>query len=293
MKNDTPSDRTQTPSDAAPESGTPGSSGASRLEQAIRSAAGNGALGVFLTSGFPSPETTLPILHAIDEGGADFIELGMPFSDPLAEGTPIQRSSARALAGGITMASTFETARLFRMRSSTPLVLMGYANPVLRHGIGNFFQSARSSGVDGVILPDVPVEESREFTREAERAGIAFIFLVSPNTNDDRMRRISQASTGFLYAVSIAGLTGSALGNREAIQSYLMRTRAKVDHIPVMVGFGIRTAADARRMSEHTDGVIVGSAVSVLVESLWDDASLTEETRLNRVKSFVHELKNG
>ncbi len=249
------------------------------------------ALGLFLTNGFPDPQSTLDVLRALDRGGADFLELGMPFSDPLAEGLPIQRSSARALRHGIRMADAFETARAFRAHSQTPLLLMGYYNPVLRYGLGNFCAAAASSGVDGLILPDVPPEESAALEAAAHAHGLDLVFLVAPNTPDARMREIDRRAGGFVYAVSVSGLTGTALSDLGRVSDYLARARAAVTRNPLLVGFGIRNADDAARLTPHTDGFIVGSALIDLVETLWDDATLNKDERLRRVEAFARNLR--
>ena len=255
---------------------------------------GETAMGLFLTSGFPDRGATLDILRACDDGGADFIELGMPFSDPVAEGLPIQEASERALRGGATMADAIETAAAFRAGSDTPIVLMGYANPVVRYGLGDFCADAASSGVDGLILPDLPLEESEELERHAADHGLAITHLVAPNTPPERVARAAARSTGFVYAVSVAGLTGSGLGEAEATDAYLARTRAAVDAaggVPLNVGFGIRTADDAARLSIHTDGFIVGSALIRAVEALWDDDARTDAERLDAVRAFARALR--
>ena len=255
-------------------------------------ARGETACGLFLTSGFPSPTATLPILQAVDAAGADFIELGMPFSDPVAEGLPIQHASERALAQGATMTHAFETASAFRAASGTPLVLMGYANPVFRYGVSDFCRDAASSGVDGLILPDLPPEEADELEAACQRHGLSITHLVAPNTAPDRVRLVDARSTGFVYAVSQAGLTGSGLGAADATDAYLARTRQLVDG-PLLVGFGIQTHEDAARLSRHTDGFIVGSALIRLAESLWDDPDFTEGERLARIDAWVRELIGG
>lgn len=263
-----------------------------RLAAAIR--ATRPALGMFLTAGFPSRAHTLPVLKAIEAGGADFIELGMPFSDPLAEGLPIQRSSKRALEDGMTMQRTLDMAAAFRADSDLPLLLMGYANPLLKFGLGNFFKACRSSGVDGVILPDVPPEEAALFTDQASAHGIDFVFLVSPTTSNARMQQIDALSSGFVYAVSVNGITGLALGDADHTSAYLQRARTQIARNPLLVGFGIRSHEDVIRLSHHTDGCIVGSALVAQIEEWWDErpnASLDQ--RLNAVQSFVHQLKHG
>jgi tryptophan synthase alpha chain len=268
---------------------------ASRLESHIRSvsASGDKALGVFVTSGFPTPKDTLPILQAIDEGGADFIELGMPFSDPLAEGLPIQHSSQVALSKGITMGQTLATASSFRRQSETPLVLMGYANPIVRYGISNFFDDARSSGVDGVILPDVLPEADSPFLLAARAAGVDLISLIAPTTPEDRMALIDEMSSGFVYAVSVTGVTGTDLGSKTPILAYLKRASVVLKNNPLLVGFGIRSNADVIEMTEHTDGAIVGSALVAVIDALWGDESLSAAERIDGVRKFVYELKTG
>lgn len=254
---------------------------------------GEKALGLFLTNGFPDPASTLPILRAIDEAGADFIELGMPFSDPLAEGLPIQRSSERALRHGVKMDDAFRTAAAFRAESDTPLLLMGYVNPILRYGVGRFCRAAAEAGVDALILPDLPPEESMLVADEAKAAGLGMVYLVAPNTSDARMEAIDARADSFVYAVSVTGLTGTGLGSLDAVEQYLARARRTIRRNPLLVGFGIRTREDALRLTTHTDGFIVGSALIQRVEQLWDDPAVSSAERLDRIRTFVRELKHG
>jgi len=265
------------------------------IRQAIAAANANGekAAGLFLTNGFPNPDSTLDILFAIDEAGANFIELGMPFSDPLAEGLPIQRSSERALSHGVTMPDAFETVRAFKVERSTPVLLMGYINPIFRYGVSNFCADAASSGVDGLILADLPPEEGAIIEAEARDAGLDLVYLIAPNTADARIAAIDEQATAFVYAVSVTGLTGSGLGSVDRVQAYLRRARGIVQDNPLLVGFGIRSHEDAMRLSAETDGFIVGSALIQAVERLWDDASLTTAERLDAVRAFVRGLKYG
>jgi tryptophan synthase alpha chain len=256
-------------------------------------ARGEKALGLFITNGFPDPASTLSILRTVDEGGADFIELGMPFSDPLAEGLPIQRSSARALRHGVTMTDAFRTVERFRTRSVTPVLLMGYVNPILRFGVRAFCRRAAASGVDGLILPDLPLEERGLLAAEARDAGLDLVSLIAPNTPDARIRAIDEATSGFVYAVSITGLTGSGLGAHEAVAAYLERARRLVVRNPLLVGFGIRSHADALRLTRHTHGFIVGSALIEHVERLWDDEAVPETEKLASVRRFTEALKHG
>ena len=254
---------------------------------------GEKALGIFLTSGFPDRASSLPLLQAIDAGGADFIELGMPFSDPLAEGLPIQYSSLTALRNGITMRATLQIAQDFRSQSDTPLILMGYGNPILKYGVSNFFKDARSSGVDGVILPDIPPDEGSIFVQAAKSSGVDFISLIAPTTPEERILRIDDISSGFVYAVSVTGITGTDLGSKKPISDYLKRSKALVKQNPLLVGFGIRTGADVVEMTRDADGAIVGSALVSLVRQLWEDNSLSLPERLDRIQTFINELKNG
>jgi tryptophan synthase alpha chain len=249
------------------------------------------AMGLFLTNGFPNPDATLPILHAIDRAGADFIELGMPFSDPLAEGLPIQRSSERALSHGVTLDDAFETAAGFRAESDTPLLLMGYINPVLKYGAERFCQKAAAAGVDGLILPDLPPQESALIRDAAKAHGLDLVFLIAPNSSDARIRQVDREASGFVYAVSVTGLTGSTLGG--GVDAYLQRARTLVDANPLCVGFGIKTHEDAMALTPHTDGFIVGSALINHCADLWDDPAHTDAERLEAVEQFAHRLKHG
>ena len=257
--------------------------------------AGHTALGLFVTNGFPTPDATSDILDACVEAGADFVELGMPFSDPLAEGLPIQRASARALGHGATMRDAFATSAAFtRRHPSVPLVLMGYVNPVYRYGIDAFCRDAADAGVAGLILPDLPPEEAADVRDTAARHGLALTFLIAPNTPDARIAAIDDASTGFVYAVSTPGLTGQAVaGAAGAVAAYLDRARGLVRRNPLCVGFGIRTGADVRRLAPHADGVIVGSALIEVAERVWDDPALSNAARLDAVRAFVADLRAG
>jgi tryptophan synthase alpha chain len=256
-------------------------------------ARGENAMGLFLTDGFPTPDATVPLLHALDRGGVDFIELGMPFSDPLAEGRPIQRASARALDHGVTMGDTFRRAETFRNESDTPLLLMGYVNPVLRYGVEAFCRDAAAAGVDGLILPDLPPEESAKLTEAAAGHDLDLVFLIAPNSSDDRIRAVDERATGFVYAVSVTGLTGSDLDGAPTVDEYLKRARSLVQQNPLLVGFGIKSHEDAMRLSRHTDGFIVGSALINRVAALWDEEQPPMDERLDAVASFARRLKAG
>ena len=254
---------------------------------------GEKSMGLFLTSGFPGMSDTLPILDALGEV-ADFIELGMPFSDPLGEGPPIQRSSARALKGGIRMRDTFRFAREFTRRHATPLVLMGYINPILRYGPRQFCVAARQAGVNGLIIPDLPPEEDGVLAGHAAESGLDIIYLVAPNTPRERIRDIDARSSGFVYAVSVTGVTGIRLAERmNQVEKYLRLARSLVRKNPLLVGFGIRTHSDAVRLCRHTDGFIVGSALVTRIEQLWRDESLGPKERCRMLREFAVALKFG
>ncbi|PSQ86769.1 MAG: tryptophan synthase subunit alpha [Bacteroidetes bacterium QH_2_63_10] len=251
------------------------------------------AMGLFLTDGFPNPDATVPLLHALDRGDVDFIELGMPFSDPLAEGRPIQKASARALDHGVTMQDTFDRAEAFRTESDTPVLLMGYVNPVLKYGIDDFCRDAAAAGVEGLILPDLPPEESDMLTEAAAQHNLDLVFLIAPNSSDDRIRAVDERSTGFVYAVSVTGLTGSDLDGTPTVDQYLQRAQRLVQQNPLLVGFGIKTHEDAMRLSRHTDGFIVGSALINRIEELWDREQPPMEDRLSEISTFARRLKHG
>ena len=249
-------------------------------------------MGIFLTSGFPHPAVTNLLLDAVDRGGADFIELGMPHSDPLAEGLPIQHSSMCALQAGTTMKDTLEAVAQFRKSSETPLLLMGYINPILRFGVENFCEQAATAGADGLIIPDLPPQESSLLCEHAQKHRLDMVFLVAPNTSTERMEEVDQLSSGFVYCVSITGLTGAGLhGQENAINAYLKHARNIITGNPLMVGFGIQTCEDAEILSEHTDGFIVGSAVIKKIEHLWTRTELSLPERGQLLAQFVRSLK--
>jgi len=259
---------------------------------AIRSS-GSASLGIFMTMGYPSGADTLEILKAASDGGADFLELGLPFSDPLAEGGTIQRSSERALASGVRTADAFRIASAFRSSRPTPMALMGYVNPIMSYGVSNFFRDAQSSGVDAVILPDLPPEEADAIRKEALSREVDLVFLIAPTTPDERIRHIDRLSGGFVYAVSVTGLTGSSLERTEALHGYLGRARSLVTVNPLLVGFGISTREDVVDLTRHTDGCIVGSAFIRRLEEFWDQRQMSQSEKLQAVRAYVSELKFG
>ena len=230
-------------------------------------AASRKALIPFVTAGDPSLEATVPVMHALVAAGADVIELGVPFSDPMADGPTIQRSSERALARGAGLRYVLETVRAFRERdAATPVVLMGYLNPVEIRGVERFAAEAADAGVDGLLLVDLPPEEAAGFREALAAHGIALILLASPTTTDERLRALLADAQGYLYYVSFAGVTGASdrLDTRAAGER-LRRIRAG-SAVPVVAGFGIRDAAGAAAMAVDADGVVVGSALVAALE---------------------------
>ena len=223
--------------------------------------AGRKALVPFITAGDPSLDATVPVMHALVAAGADAIELGVPFSDPMADGPVIQRSSERALARGAGLAYVLDAVRRFRTRdATTPVVLMGYLNPVEVRGHARFAADAAAAGVDGVLLVDLPREEAGELHDALARHQLALILLASPTTPDDRLAALHNQSQGYLYYVSFAGVTGADRLDAAAVGARLRTLRGQ-GPAPVLVGFGIKDAASAVAMAAHADGVVVGSAL--------------------------------
>ncbi len=248
-------------------------------------AAGEKLLSIYLTAGFPDAEATLPLLRALAEGGADFIELGVPFSDPLADGPVIQAASTQALSRGMSVAGSLELCAQFTRESELPVLLMGYANPFMKFDWQKLASAAKQAGVAGMIIPDLPPEESGQVQKILRSAGIELIFLVSPNTSDDRIALIDRLTGAFIYAVSVTGVTGARDSLPQQTTDFLQRLRRQTRH-PLMVGFGVSNAAMARSLAAHADGVILGSSVIELIRS----AASTEHACM-RVREFVREIK--
>ena len=226
------------------------------------------ALIPYITAGDPIPEVTVPLLHAMVDAGADILELGVPFSDPMADGPVIQAACERALSHHIGLRNVLDMVRAFRSHNSTtPLVLMGYLNPIEVMGYGAFAEAARSAGVDGVLTVDLPPEEGSELVAALRALEVDPIFLLSPTSSEERIRRISEAASGFLYYVSFKGVTGSNRLDVAAVAARLAGIRA-ITTLPLGVGFGIRDAASAAQVAEIADAVVVGSALVKRIEAL-------------------------
>ena len=254
---------------------------------------GRAALVTFLTAGDPDPETSLALVQALPAAGADVIELGMPFTDPMADGPAIQMSSQRALKAGQTLKKTLELVRAFRgSNDATPLVLMGYYNPIYVYGVDRFLRDATSAGVDGLIIVDLPPEEDEELCLPALKAGLNFIRLATPTTDDKRLPAVLANTSGFVYYVSITGITGAATPDAEKVAAAVARIKRHTK-LPVAVGFGVRTAEQAAGIASGADGVVVGSAlVSVLKGSLDPNDKATEKT-VSGVVDLVAALARG
>ncbi len=252
---------------------------------ALRSV-GRKALVPFVTAGDPSLAATLPVMHALVDAGADVIELGVPFSDPMADGPVIQRSSERALLRGAGIRYVLDCVRMFRQRDAdTPVVLMGYLNPVEIRGSANFAAAAAEAGVDGVLLVDLPPEEADEYRAAFASQQLALISLASPTTPEARLQRLATQADGYLYYVSFAGVTGADRLDIGDAGQRLQHLRAMAS-IPVFAGFGIRDAQSAAAMAAHADGVVVGSA---LVSAL--DGSVDEADAAARAGDFLRPLR--
>ncbi len=256
-------------------------------------AEGRGGLVTFLTAGDPDLETARSILLRLPEAGADLIELGIPFSDPMADGPAIQAASQRALKTGMTLAKTLDMVRAFREDDDhTPMVLMGYFNPIYAYGVEAFLHDAKSAGVDGLIIVDLPPEEKADLCLPAKAAGINFIFLTAPTTMDDRLDLVLEHASGFVYYVSITGITGTASAATADIAAAYERIRSHTA-LPVAVGFGIKTPAQAASIAGIADAAVVGSAlVNAIAGSLDDQDRATSETA-ETVLGLVRELAAG
>ena len=229
--------------------------------------AGRLALIPYFTVGYPDVATTVELAPALVAAGADLIELGVPFSDPLADGVTIQRASHAALEAGVTPRACLEVARRIRARVETPLIFMGYYNPILRYGPDAYCQDTASAGADGLIVPDLPPEEAGELRAAASRAGLDLIFLLAPTSTDERIRRVCREASGFVYCASLAGVTGARQNLAAGLSDFLGRIRRHTD-LPLAVGFGISRPEHVAEVAKVADGAIVGSAVVDRLESL-------------------------
>ena len=267
----------------------------SRIEAAFANAraADRGILGVFVSAGDPDRATSDAILDALVDAKVDIVELGMPFSDPMADGPAIQAASLRALKGGMTLAGTLEMAKGFRDRHpDTPLVLMGYYNPIYIYGVDAFLADAVAAGVDGLIVVDLPPEEDDELCLPARAAGLDFIRLVTPTSDAERLPVVLGTASGFVYYVAITGITGTRSAGADSISEAYARISSATD-LPVVTGFGIRTPEQAGQAASLSDGAIVGSAVvDIIADNLASDGTGTPEI-VSKIAAFVGDLADG
>ena len=237
----------------------------------------------YVTVGYPNTEATLEIVPALVENGCDIIELGIPFSDPLADGPIIQKSSHESLRQGITPEKCIDVARKLKVMIDAPLIFMGYYNPVLHYGVKAFCQQSAEAGIDGFIIPDLPPEEGLELEKMATEHGIDMIYLLAPTSDDERIDIVTKKSTGFIYLVSITGVTGSGTELPPELENFVTKVRRKTSK-PLCVGFGITNPEQAKRVASIADGIIVGSRIIKLIE---------EDPSLGKMKSFVKDLREA
>jgi tryptophan synthase alpha chain len=254
---------------------------------------GRAALVTFTMAGDPDTATSLEVIKALPKAGADMIEIGMPFTDPMADGPAIQAAGVRALAAGQTLAKTIQMVRDFRKGDDdTPIVLMGYYNPIYIYGVDKFLVDAKAAGVDGLIVVDLPPEEDDELCIPALKAGLNFIRLATPTTDDKRLPTVLNNTSGFVYYVSITGITGSAAPEPAKVSAAVGRIK-KHTKLPVAVGFGVRDAASARAIAEGADGVVVGSALVEVVRKSLDKDGKAQGQTAKAVAALVSELAEG
>ena len=248
-------------------------------------AAGKKMFVPFLTAGFPDKKKTVPLLLSAAKAGADIIEVGIPFSDPIADGPTIQASSFRALQNGTNLNDIFAFVREFRKESEVPLILFTYYNPVFHYGIEKFLNDAKAAGADGLLVPDLAPDEAGELYELAKQYEISLVFLVAPTTTDKRMRLIEEYSTDLIYVVSVTGITGARSGLSSKVEPFLKRMRETLRK-PFIVGFGISSPDDVKNISEWSNGVVVGSALITYINGHENEPALYE-----KVEEFLRELR--
>lgn len=254
---------------------------------------GRAALVTFITGGDPSPDLSFEILRRLPRDGADVIEIGMPFSDPMADGPTIEAAGHRALAAGITTTAILDMVRRFRAQdSATPIVLMGYYNPIYSYGVKRFLADAVAAGVDGLIVVDLPPEEDAELCEPALKAGLRFIRLATPTTDAARLPQVLKNASGFLYYVAVAGITGTRSADARAVAENIARIRRHTD-LPIAVGFGVKEPAQAAALAQFADGVVVGSAIVSIIAQNLDGAGGLKPGALDKISAFVTQLADA
>lgn len=261
----------------------------SRIEKVFKKLKENNQKAIipFITAGDPDLDKTGELVMAMEKAGADIIELGVPFSDPIADGPIIQRASYRALKGGVSLRKILGLVKDLRRETSVPIVLMTYYNPVFKYGLSEFVKDAVGAAVDGIIVPDLPPEEGRGIIEEGMKAGLDTIFLIAPTSTRERIKMISALSRGFIYYVSLTGVTGARESLPTEVEESVKRIKKATDK-PIAVGFGISTAEQAKRIASFADGVIIGSAIVGLIERNTGNPDL-----VRIVSDFVREVKGG
>jgi tryptophan synthase alpha chain len=255
--------------------------------------AGRAALVTFIMAGDPDPDASLAIVKALPKAGADIIELGMPFTDPMADGPSIQAAGLRALAAGMTLTKTLALVRAFRAGDdTTPIVLMGYFNPIFVYGVERFLTDAKSAGVDGLIVVDLPPEEDAELCLPALAAGVDFIRLATPTTDDKRLPAVLGHTAGFVYYVSITGITGSATPDFDQVAAAVARIKRHTK-LPVAVGFGVKSAVHAAAVARNADGVVVGSALIDVLRATLDKDGKASAGTVTAIADLVGDLAKG
>ena len=251
------------------------------------------ALGIFVTAGDPNFENSLKLITDLPDNGADFIEIGMPFSDPMADGPSIQLSSQRALKSGMNLNKCLSLIKIFREKNNTtPLILMGYFNPIYKFGKDKFIRNCVELGVDALIIVDLPPEEDDEFYFEAEKYNLSVIRLVTPTTDEKRLKKILLNASGFVYYVSITGITGTQAPDIGNVQNNIKKIKQVTD-LPIVIGFGIRSPDQATLMSEVSDGIVIGSAVVDLIKKTLDNNDNSSSEDLIRCLNFTKEVSKA
>ncbi len=248
------------------------------------------ALACFVTAGDPNEKISKKIIHSLPDAGADIIEIGIPFSDPMADGPTIQRSSQRAIKSKINLKKIFNMTKGFRKKNkTTPIILMGYFNPIFQFGLNSFFYSAYKSGVDGIIIVDLPPEEDTLIDEFTKKNNIHNIRLIAPTTNKKRIKKISKSSRGFLYYVSVMGITGTKKPSEKVVEKSVNSIR-RLTKLPILVGFGINSYSQVSKISKFSDGCVVGSAIVKIIEDSYSRKE-SDKTILKNIHNFLIKLK--